>query len=148
FQIPSVLALTAAGASTVVDPPHLYPVTGNTVAEINAQIARCKPAAAGGFAAVTRYSLSYSYASARQPDGLCKLTRISVGIHVAVALPSWTPGPGVAPGLADAWQAYSSALALHEQGHVDRDVGSAQQLVNALAALGPVDCGSVGLQVT
>ena len=92
--------------------------------------------------------MSYSYTSTRQPDGLCKLARVSVGIHVAVALPSWAAGPAAAPGLADAWQTYIAALTLHEQGHVDRDVASAQQLVNDLTALGPVDCGSLSLQVT
>src|SRR4029078_10465196 len=72
----------------------------------------------------------------------------SVGIHVTVAVPSWTPGPGVAPGLADGWQTYIAALILHEQGHVDRDLASAQQLLDDLTALGEADCGGLAAQVS
>ena len=148
FQVPSVLTLSAPGLTTAIDPPRLYPVGGNTVAEINTQIGKCKPPSAGRYAAITRYSLNYSYTASKQADGLCRLARVSVGIHVAVALPGWTPGPGAAPGLADAWQAYVAALTLHEQGHVDRDVQSAQQLRSDLEALGESDCATLNVQVS
>ena len=55
--------------------------------------------------------------------------------------------PAPAPGLAEAWDSYIAALTLHEQGHVDRDVQSAQQLLDDLEALGEADCGSLATEV-
>jgi predicted secreted Zn-dependent protease len=150
YQSPAPLGLsvTQTGVIEQIDPPHLYNVSGDTVAEINTQIRQCRPSAASPYAAVTRYALGYRYTSTRQAGGTCRLTGVAVGLHVGVVLPSWTPGLNPAGGLADQWATYIAALALHEQGHVDRYRAAARNLVDQLAALTDLECASVSSTVS
>ena len=150
YQTPAPIGLsvTQTGVIEVIDPPHLYNVSGDTVADINTQIRQCRPSVASPYAAVTRYTLSYRYTSTRQPGGTCRLTGVAVGLHVGVVLPNWTPGLNPASGLADQWATYIAALSLHEQGHVDRYRDGARDLVAQLEAMTDLDCPAVSSQVS
>jgi predicted secreted Zn-dependent protease len=149
YQGPVSLPLTPAqtGLAQAVDPPHVYPVTGDSAAELNASMARCRPAIARPYNAITRYTLGYQYTSVKKASGLCEVTKIAVSLRVGVVLPSWTPGPGAAPGLAEQWQTYIAALTLHEEGHVDRYVEGAENVLAQLEALPELDCGTVASRV-
>jgi predicted secreted Zn-dependent protease len=146
YQTPSPIGLSATqtGVIEVIDPPHLYNVSGDTAADVNSQIRQCRPAVVSPYTAVTRYTLSYRYTSTKQSGGTCRLTSVAVGLHVGVVLPNWAPGLNPAPGLADQWAAYVAALALHEQGHVERYRDAARQLLSQLEALAGLDCAAVG----
>jgi predicted secreted Zn-dependent protease len=82
-----------------------------------------------------------------QPNGLCRLATVSVGLHAGVVLPSWTPDANATPGIVAGWQSYIAALAAHEQGHVDLDVTGARRLLADLQALPALPCGSVDTRV-
>ena len=150
YQTPAAIGLsvTQTGVIEVIDPPHLYNVSGDTVADINTQIRQCRPSVASPYAAVTRYTLSYRYTSTRQPAGRAGSPASRSASTSASCFPSWTPGLNPAPGLADQWATYIAALALHEQGHVDRYRDGARDLVAQLEAMTELDCAAVSSQVS
>jgi len=63
-------------------------------------------------------------------DGECRLTGTWTRLSTQVYLPHWSMPSDPAPGLVDKWSRYISALAAHEEGHIQiaRDAEAAVRL--------------------
>ncbi len=146
FGEPSELLLDDAptGLTIRIDATTYYRVYGANASQLEQQIKQCAPGgnpdAAAEFTGVTNYSLTWSYAYTSLTNGNCQLSDVKVGLHTATALPEWQP-LAASTRLANEWQAFIKALAMHEQYHVGLDRLYAAQLTADLTNLAPMSCG-------
>jgi predicted secreted Zn-dependent protease len=145
FPHPGALRLARDGVTERHDPPRYYDVYGHRAAEVNAQMDRCTPTPPWRGEARWYFNYTFAYSPA---GGGCAMTHVSVGIHTAVSLPRWSASAGDAPGLADAWRAFSSGLMTHERGHVTRADAWARTMLADLEALTGSCDAMVGLAAT
>ena len=148
FGLPSGLDMagSTAGLHTQIDPPTYYRIYGVTATQLRTQIQQCAPGAQGSasaeFTAQTDYNLTWSYDYTGNGSN-CSISNVRVGMHVAMALPSWTDPGASTNGLAGRWQTFASALTAHESGHVALDLQYAALLQNDLEAVGSVSCANI-----
>jgi predicted secreted Zn-dependent protease len=115
-----------------------YTITGNTSAELRAQMDRLGPTATGQhWDAVESWYINWRWPTAG--DGSCELSSATVSVTNTVTSPVWTPPPGVYPALVAAWSRYMLALATHEKGHVDLVIAGVPSVLDALHK---ATCGS------
>lgn len=136
------------GLTTVIAKPVLYTVHGNTIAEIRQNIRRCnaRQQVTGRYHATTAYSLSWSYATIAN-NGACSASRVKV----AIAISQYLPAPGLDATASTAaqtiWANYHRNLVAHENGHVERDLRYANELLLALQSL-QAPCSIFAAQAT
>jgi predicted secreted Zn-dependent protease len=130
--------------------PSYYIVYGNTVKEINSQMARCTPAGTDNdrYAASTNYALNWAFDYVAGVDGICHVTAATVSINIGVVYPSWQPTSGAAAGTNASWQKFITSLATHENGHVSTNQAGAAQLLADLQNFPASDCNMIVAQVT
>jgi predicted secreted Zn-dependent protease len=143
IPVPSALALSGPGLQQRIDAPQTYTVYGNDATEVGRQLLRCAPSGQGGnFSGATSYWIGNQYSFASTPDGQCRLSNITVGIHVTQVLPTWgsTASGGA---LRTKWDAFERNLTLHENGHTIININEAQALLNDLQNLPAMSCDQI-----
>lgn len=151
---PTTLDLdTAATGLTLVNAdPAYYTVHGSTASQIQAQIRNCAPGSADGntaeFTAQTAYNLNWQYGTTNIGNGKCSIDDVKVGVHTITALPQWQPSVEVSAGLASQWNAFMTALKIHEAGHNKLDILYGQRLVDSLNAVGTQNCTTIANTIT
>ena len=148
FGMPSQLLLdnATAGLTVQLDAPTLYQIYGRNATDIRTQIQHCAPGSHGSalaeYTAQTSYSLVWQY-NVHTESTACTVNTVKVGLHTAMALPSWQPSADSVTGLASRWQSFMSALVNHEQGHVAIDKQYAAKIVSDINSIGALNCASV-----
>jgi predicted secreted Zn-dependent protease len=137
---PAGLPLNADGLMRVVETPHYYSVYGQTVEQISQQLAQCSPT---GYFATTNYNMNWTYSTQNVGGGRCAISRVRVGMHIIVQYPMWQDDGNAPDNVRSQWQKLSANLVAHEQGHVTRNVQTAQSLVGSLRAIQPASCAGV-----
>jgi predicted secreted Zn-dependent protease len=142
-HMPAALPMTAPGLQQLVDTPATYTVHGTTNGDIAAELRRCAPTSSDGiFSGATSYWLGAHYSYNLTPAATCKLTDITVAIHVSQVLPTWHDT--ASSELTAAWETYERHLVLHENGHTIIDIAQAQTLLDELTALPDMPCDTIG----
>lgn len=142
---PINLSLKQDGLTQVVDAPKYYTVYGHTINEVQRQLSQCSPT---GYFATTNYNMNWMYSTRRVSGELCAITHVRVGMHIAAQYPSWQADGLSSAQLASQWQQLSASLVNHEQGHVTRNLQTAQSLVTSLRAIPPAGCSQIKAQAT
>jgi predicted secreted Zn-dependent protease len=150
YSPPGALPLDTSrpGLTTKIEPPHFYRVDGDTVAELQAAMSQCSPASADHYWGYERNWVNYQYTTASESNGLCRIDQVAVGVHASTILPSWTPGPGAAPGLAGEWRRFLAALTVHEHGHQALALTWGKKLLSDLETLPAQACSSIGARIS
>ncbi|HOG46287.1 MAG TPA: DUF922 domain-containing protein, partial [Anaerolineae bacterium] len=121
--------LVALPRATVI----YYEVSGRTAEELRAQLDALGPVDRSGqrWDAICNWDYWWSWPGLS--GGGCDLGRATVTYRVEVTFPHWAP-PAEAPAdLVNRWAGYVQALAVHEQGHVDRAIAAVGDIQEALA---------------
>jgi predicted secreted Zn-dependent protease len=95
-----------------------YPISGQTAAELRAQMDLYGPTVDGykGDAAATWY-ISWNWPG--YGTETCDLSQASTSLATTVILPEWKGATGASAKLRQQWSTYLDHLAAHEQGHLD-----------------------------
>lgn len=91
-----------------------YRVYGSTEEELRREIQIKGPRE---YAAYTGWEVSWTWAGYGSLH--CDVSSPIVDAEVTVTFPSWDPPSDASPELIEKWSAFITALAVHEQGHVD-----------------------------
>lgn len=121
----------------VTESVEYYDVSGTTAAELRLSLNKSRPGGQkspfGDGRTVWHVTWNYQYAKQDQ----CAITSVSITADIKTVLPRWSPAPGLPPNLGARWDAYMSALKVHEKGHADfgRDAARAvEQRLRELAS--------------
>jgi predicted secreted Zn-dependent protease len=148
---PTAISLPDSASDVILqsDSSNSYRVYGNSTSEIWSQINRCSPVRSGGvFAADTSYRLDYVYRFMVGADGQCRVASAAVGMHTSQVFPVWSPTSTTPDSTTARWNAFSTALHAHENGHVALDNSYAQKLYAALMATQPTaNCATLQANV-
>ena len=96
-------------------------------------------------ASLTLWAVDWTWQ--RPPTEPCEVRNVAVAVDTTVTLPRWSPPPEADPALVDEWRAYLTALALHEQGHVDLAHELAADSEAALTSAGCAGAHAAGREV-
>ncbi|MBC7546678.1 DUF922 domain-containing protein [Candidatus Saccharibacteria bacterium] len=145
--IPQTIQLDAQpsnGLHTVIDRQYDYTVTGNSVSQIYTQMTNCTPISEGAnrYAATTYYNLNWQL-QYQQAGNICSVDTASVGLHIALVFPVWSPNAASEAAVTAGWNRFISDLHTHEAGHVARDIAAGTALQATLQALPSADCSMV-----
>lgn len=93
-----------------------------------------------GFHGFAAWKVNYTYRWNRLAGGQCAISGVAPTFEGEIRLPNWVPGPNVSAAQREAWQRYSAALKVHEDGHI----AHGKQLASALSQLSGtrIDCGT------
>ena len=142
---PVGLPLAQDGLTQVVDAPKYYTVYGRTLDQIRFQLSQCSPT---GYFATTNYNMNWMYSTRRVRGELCAITQVRVGMHITTQYPAWQAYDQTSAQLTSQWQQLSASLVDHEQGHVARNLQTAQSLVTSLRAIPPTSCSQIKAHAT
>jgi predicted secreted Zn-dependent protease len=108
------LCRVSAEDSTVIR-TNTYAVTGATIREIRADLARKRPwkSELDGY---TAWKVDWSYRTERTESG-CRLQSIDVRTEITITIPRWTPPADADPQTKANWATYIKGLLAHEDGH-------------------------------
>jgi predicted secreted Zn-dependent protease len=140
LEKPAGLSLTRDGLTQVVEKPRYYNVYGQTTDQISQQLTQCSPAS---YFAKTNYNMNWAYSTKGIANGKCAISQVRVGMHIVVQYPMWQDGGSASDSVRSQWQKLSTSLAVHEQGHVTRNIQTAQSLVSSLRAIQPAGCAAI-----
>jgi len=145
YRLPTPINVSGlpSGVTTIEDSLQQYTVYGNTVEQRLEQLQRCAPG--GEYAGAASYLITWQYAYAVQPDGLCQIVQPKIGLHLAMILPKWEAGSQASSQERTAWKAYIAALTTHERGHYDISEQYAQTMMHDLQTLPARQCSNVKL---
>lgn len=135
-------ASSAAGLHLLTTPPVLYDIYGNSSAQIRQQLLTCTPAGSG-FSASTDFWIGSRYRYTSTSDGSCQLSDISVTLRIRQIFPRWQSSSSAPLPLNTQWQAYSSHLRTHENGHTTLNQQYAREAYKALTSLPSQPCTSI-----
>jgi predicted secreted Zn-dependent protease len=139
---PVNLASAPTGLSIVNDPVAQYQIYGTTASQLRSQMRKCAPGANGDggaeFTGQTAYTLTWQYGTT--VGDKCSVANAKVGLHIATILPSWRATSAAKTGLNTRWQGFMTNLTTHEAGHAALDKLYAQQVLNDLRTMPPMDC--------
>ncbi len=137
------------GVHAVIEPIRYYQVYGQTPVQIQAQLLQCGPVFDGQrWAGDTVYNLSWYFDYDFSADKTqCSLKDIAILAHAQVILPAWQ-NTGASNELGSRWNHTASALAVHENGHVQLLQTTAQTIYNELQAMPQLACNNIGQQAT
>jgi predicted secreted Zn-dependent protease len=133
----------------LTETPLRYEVHGGNTSQLVAQIQQCGPLLEGNthYAASTSYVLNWNFDYVLSPTDptICSLNDIAVGVHTQQTLPSFESDDAA---LNTAWNRFISNLAGHENGHTALAATYGQTILDALSALPPESCTTIGLTAT
>src|SRR5256885_7729881 len=118
-----------------------YDIDGSSAGALRNQINRLGPKDESGESkdALTVWSVESAYAAAQRGDS-CVLRDVKVTLNVSVTLPRWKPPATATADVRKKWQAYLTALRLHEAGHRTIAERNAREGMAALTPLRGAGC--------
>lgn len=120
-----------------------YPVLGDTLEELRAQLQRQASVQTGGAHGRTHSEITVEYGLDEGADG-CRMRDLEVRLSITVMLPEWTPGASADPQLLERWNRAASALERHEATHRRYAREAAEALRLRLLAIGAKhDCAAL-----
>ena len=105
----------ANAEDTTIIRTNTYTVSGTTIREIRADLARKRPwkSELDGY---TAWKIDWSYRTETTESG-CRLHSFNVRTEITITVPRWTPPENTDPQTKANWAAYISGLLAHEDGH-------------------------------
>ncbi len=107
-----------------------YTVQGKTPREIRSSLNQAGPTAVGEdrrYDALTNWTLQWSFRF-QSSNASCSLVAATLELDVTTILPQLASPEAASSDTFTRWQRFVSALATHEQGHVDRELAGANDL--------------------
>lgn len=143
-----VAGLRAAETGTSVQwITNYYAVTGATPREIRFSITQARPWKTrftwDGF---TDWKVTWRFETSREADG-CRVANFRPVAVITTTLPRWTPPPGVAPEVRQAWQQYSVALVQHETVHARYAFAAVEEMNRKVPALPIMPCDELAERI-
>lgn len=114
-----------------------YPVTGNSIAEIQNSINTNTPVNSGGgkFGGATVWALETEYGTRTTPDGGCSIVEPIVRLNIKVVLPKLVPGSKLSEAGRREWVRFLGALRAHELLHAKNGLYTATTLEKKMTNL-------------
>jgi predicted secreted Zn-dependent protease len=119
-----------------------YPVRGESLEELTAQVDQVK----GRWAAYSEWLTRWTITTRRAEDGsACAVTAGEAAVEVSLTLPDWRKPGGVDAAVEARWQAFVQSLLVHELGHVTIAIQGAAAIEHLLdAGLSASSCEQAG----
>src|SRR5436190_1186411 len=136
--VPDSAALArAAPRAAITAREQYYDIDGSSAGALRNQISRLGPKDESGKSqdALTVWSIEWGYGTAQRDDS-CVLRDVKVTLNVSVTLPRWKPPATATADVRKKWQAYLTAVRLHEAGHRTIAERNAREVMAALTRRG------------
>lgn len=150
--IPVVVCFAAGplGALEIPDPSihdsiDYHDISGATEAALVAELKRNASTSSSGdrFAANTRWRLTWNF-RVESADGPCRVASVATDLDIQMTLPRWNAPSTASPALVKRWNAFTTALRKHEDGHRDIAVAAAHALAERAGKATPAsDCDAL-----
>ena len=133
-----VLPLTTFARPDIKTRNTYYIVSGNTAADIWADIIKKSPVKHNGrmHVAYTKWNVNWQFWWLENEDS-CEITRVKTILDVAYTLPRLEPASAIPEALTSRWEQYNAALLSHEQGHKELGMKAAIEIENAISSMTP-----------
>lgn len=126
---------------------NYYAVTGATPREIRFSIAQSRPwKNRFNWDGYTDWKVTWRFQTSREEDG-CRVADFRPGAVVTTTLPRWTPPPGVAQEVKQAWQQYYVALLQHETVHGRYAQATVEEMNRKIPALPVLPCDQLAEKI-
>jgi len=139
----------AAPRAAITAREQYYDIDGSSAGALRNQISRLGPKDESGKSqdALTVWSIEWGYGTAQRGDN-CVLRDVKVTLNVSVTLPRWKPPATATADVRKKWQAYLTAVRLHEAGHRTIAERNAREVMAALTPLRGADCDKLSDEAT
>ncbi len=148
--VPDSAALArAAPRAAITAREQYYDIDGSSAGALRNQISRLGPKDESGKSqdALTVWSIEWGYGTAQRDDS-CVLRDVKVTLNVSVTLPRWKPPATATADVRKKWQAYLTAVRLHEAGHRTIAERNAREVMAALTPLRGATCDKLSNEAT
>ena len=148
--VPDSAALgRAAPRAAITAREQYYDIDGSSAGALRNQISRLGPKDESGKSqdALTVWSIEWGYGTAQRDDS-CVLRDVKVTLNVSVTLPRWKPPATATADVRKKWQAYLTAVRLHEAGHRTIAERNAREVMAALTPLRGATCDKLSDEAT
>ncbi len=148
--VPDSAALArAAPRAAITAREQYYDIDGSSAGALRDQISRLGPKDESGKSqdALTVWSIEWGYGTAQRGDS-CLLRDVKVTLNVSVTLPRWKPPATATADVRKKWQAYLTAVRLHEAGHRTIAERNAREVMAALTPLRGATCDKLSDEAT
>ncbi len=148
--VPDSAALArAAPRAAITAREQYYDIDGSSAGALRDQISRLGPKDESGKSqdALTVWSIEWGYGTAQRGDS-CLLRDVKVTLNVSVTLPRWKPPATATADVRKKWQAYLTAVRLHEAGHRTIAERNAREVMAALSPLRGATCDNLSDEAT
>ena len=115
-----------------------YEVCGGCEKDVQSELReKCIKLANGEkYDSITNWKVKWDYSHSRAPE-TCTAESFVVTVDIVYRLPKWVRTGEVSQTLVEKWDRYMENLMMHEKGHRDRAVASAEELTRLVAELPP-----------
>jgi len=139
----------AAPRAAITAREQYYDIDGSSAGALRNQISRLGPKDESGKSqdALTVWSIEWGYGTAQRDDS-CVLRDVKVTLNVSVTLPRWKPPATATADVRKKWQAYLTAVRLHEAGHRTIAERNAREVMAALTPLRGATCDKLSNEAT
>ena len=139
----------AAPRAAITAREQYYDIDGSSAGALRNQISRLGPKDESGKSqdALTVWSIEWGYGTAQRDDS-CVLRDVKVTLNVSVTLPRWKPPATATADVRKKWQAYLTAVRLHEAGHRTIAERNAREVMAALTPLRGATCDKLSDEAT
>jgi predicted secreted Zn-dependent protease len=122
----------STSAQTTVITTNYYVVTGSTLPDIQASLARARPdktqSAQDG---LTVWQVDWHFSTLNSASG-CRVSTFNTAAKITITLPRWVGSTNASQELKTEWQRYLRALAEHEYGHAQNGLAAAKEIQERL----------------
>jgi predicted secreted Zn-dependent protease len=135
-EAPDATSVPDYGDLIIESNTEYYPVTGNTVSDLQQSLYGASLHMPGGDAwAYTQSQFEFAYETQSSMATGCALSDITVTLHLTYKYPRWEPGNAPTQEAQYAWQPFIYALIRHEEHHGTIAKSTGRKFLNALRAL-------------
>jgi predicted secreted Zn-dependent protease len=141
--LPLVIALLAAtpvrAEPKVIESVHYYDVTGATAREVRASLNREGPISGNDdkrYDAVCRWNVAWKF-QYRRGNGSCGIESATTEVKITITFPRLKTDETTSASLVKAFASYSEKLMVHEKGHAQNAIDTAQKIEAGILALRP-----------
>lgn len=130
--------------NTVQWTTNYYTVTGASIPEIRASLARARPwREHSTLDATTQWHIEWRYRFTRSDSG-CRCTSFATTTTIKLTLPRWTRPADAQPEVTTNWDRYITALRGHELGHAQIGLAAAAEQQRRISNVGAArDCDAL-----